>query len=158
MRGSMPGSWPGRLRIGRTLRREVESWGSLTHLRFAQDTADADAKAAMEYHDALAPTATNHEIAFKRRLLGHADRAGVAAITGAHALRLWETDITTFTPEIEADLQAEAKLQSRYTELLASAKIEIEGADRQPLGPRPLPAKPGPRCAPPRRGRALGVF
>ena len=24
-----------------TLRREVESWGSLTHLRFEQDTADA---------------------------------------------------------------------------------------------------------------------
>src|SRR5271156_6765315 len=79
------------------LRREVESWGSLTHLRFAQDTADADAKAAMEYHDALAPTATNHEIALKRRLLGQPDRAAVAAITGLHALRLWETDITTFT-------------------------------------------------------------
>jgi M3 family oligoendopeptidase len=110
-----------------TLRREVESWGALTHLRFEQDTADAAAKAAMEYRDELAPTATNHEIAFKRRLLAHPDRAAVAAITGTHALRLWETDITTFTPEIEADLQAEAKLQSRYTELLSSAKILIEG-------------------------------
>ncbi len=105
----------------------MESWSALTHLRFEQDTANAAAKAAMDYRDELAPTATNHEIALKRRLLAHPDRDAVAAITGTHALRLWETDITTFTPEIEADLQAESKLQSRYTELLSSAKIEIEG-------------------------------
>jgi M3 family oligoendopeptidase len=109
------------------LRREVETWSSLTHLRFEQNTEDAAAKAAMDARDELMPTATNHEIALKRRLLGHPDRAAVAAITGTHALRLWETDITTFAPEIEPDLQAEAKLVSRYTALLASAKIEIEG-------------------------------
>jgi M3 family oligoendopeptidase len=109
------------------LRRGVESWSALTHLRFEQDTANAAAKAAKEYRDELAPTATHHEVALKRRLLAHADRAALAAITGAHALRLWETDITTFAPEIEEDLQAEAKLCSRYTALMASAKIAIEG-------------------------------
>jgi M3 family oligoendopeptidase len=109
------------------LRREVESWGSLTHLAFEQDTQNDAAKAAMEYRDELSPTITNHESAFKRRLLEHPDRAAVTAVTGAHALRLWETDVTTFAPEIEADLQAEAKLQSRYTALQASAKIKIEG-------------------------------
>jgi M3 family oligoendopeptidase len=109
------------------LRREVESWGSLVHLKFEQDTTNAEAKAAMDYRDELMPTITNHETAFKRRLLELPDRAAVQSITGAHALRLWETDITTFTPEIEPDLQAEAKLTSRYTALLASAKIEIEG-------------------------------
>src|ERR1700733_10174143 len=108
------------------LRREVESWSALTHLRFEQDTADETAKAAKEYSDELAPTATHHEVALKRRLLADPDRAAVVAITGAHALRLWETDITTFAPEIEGDLQAEAKLYSRYTALMASAKIEIE--------------------------------
>jgi M3 family oligoendopeptidase len=109
------------------LRREVESWSALTHLRFEQDTANEAAKAAKEYRDELAPTATHHEVALKRRLLAHPDRAAVAAITGLHALRLWETDITTFAPEIEEDLQAEAKLYSRYTALMAAAKIEIEG-------------------------------
>ena len=108
------------------LRREVESWSALTHLRFEQDTADKEAKAAKEYRDELAPTATHHEVALKRRLLAHPERAAVVAITGAHALRLWETDITTFAPEIEEDLQAEAKLYSRYTALMASAQIAIE--------------------------------
>ncbi len=109
------------------LRREVEAWGSMVHLRFEQDTADPQAKAAMDFRDELMPTATNHEIALKRRLLAHGDRAAVTAITGEHALRLWETDITTFAPEIEADLRAESRLVSRYTALLSSAKIEIEG-------------------------------
>jgi M3 family oligoendopeptidase len=108
------------------LRREIETWSSLVNLRFEQDTANAEAKAALEYRDELAPTATNHETALKNRLLAM-PRAQVEALTGAHALRLWETDVTTFKPEIEADLQAESKLQSRYTELLASAKIEIDG-------------------------------
>jgi M3 family oligoendopeptidase len=109
------------------LRRAYETWANLVNLRFEQDTADSKAKADQDFKDELAPTATSHEIAFKRRLLGHEDRAAVAAITGPHALRLWETDVTTFVPEIEADLQAESKLQSRYTALMASAKIEIEG-------------------------------
>ena len=100
----------------------------------------------------------SHEVALKRRLLGHPDRDAVAAITGAHALRLWETDITTFTPAIEEDLQAEAKLYSRYTALMASAKIRNRRPDGESLRPGAVPAEPEPRRAAPRRGRALGVF
>ena len=105
----------------------MEDWSALTHLRFEQDTEDAARKAALDYRDELSPTITNHETAFKTRLLTHADREAVEKAAGTHATRLWETDITTFSPEIESDLQEESKLQSRYTALLASAKIEIEG-------------------------------
>ncbi len=110
-----------------TARRAVEDWSALTHLRFEQDTEDAARKAALDYRDELSPTITNHETTFKTRLLTHANREAVEKAAGTHALRLWETDITTFSPEIECDLQEESKLQSRYTALLASAKIEIEG-------------------------------
>jgi M3 family oligoendopeptidase len=109
------------------LRREAESWTSLTHLHFEQDTENEAAKAAKDYLDELTPTLTNHETAFKTRLLAREDRHEVENIAGAHAVRLWEMDVTTFSPAIEADLAEEAKLQSRYTALLASAKIEIEG-------------------------------
>ncbi|MGE4481197.1 M3 family oligoendopeptidase [Acidocella sp.] len=108
-------------------RRAVEQWSALTHLRFEQDTQDEARKAAQDYRDELAPTITNHETSFKTRLLAHSNRDAVARTAGAHALRLWETDITTFSPEIENDLQAESKLQSRYVALLASARIEIGG-------------------------------
>jgi M3 family oligoendopeptidase len=110
-----------------TLRRSLETWSSLVHLRFEQDTKNADYKAAKDYADELNPVATSHEIALKRRLLAHPNRAEIAAITGAHALRLWEMDVTTFEPIIQADLEQESKLNSKYTELLASAKIDIDG-------------------------------
>ena len=113
------------------LRREVDSWSALVHLRFAQDTADAAAKAAREYADALAPVVTGHEVGMKRRLLA---TPGVAALAGAHAVRLWETDITTFDPAIAAALEEESRLGARYTALLAAASVTVEGAETNLAG------------------------
>jgi len=108
-------------------RRVTDTWSALVHLRFAQDTANAEAKAEREYADALAPLAQGHEVSIKRRLLADPDRATVEALVGAHVLRLWETDITTFNDAIAGDLEEESKLSARYTALLASAKIELDG-------------------------------
>jgi hypothetical protein len=138
------------------LRREYDTWSALVHLRFEQDTTDPAARDARDYADSLAPEATEMEVAMKRRLLADPDRAAVERLAGKHALRLWETDITTFDPAIKADLEAESKLVARYTELLASARIEI---DRQTvnlsgLGPfaespdRTAPRKPVGRSSP----------
>ncbi|WP_145145389.1 M3 family oligoendopeptidase [Roseomonas gilardii] len=109
------------------LRREYGTWSSLVHLRFSQDTTDEEVRAAREYADALAPVATEHEVAVKRRLLAEPDRRALERLAGPHALRLWETDITTFEPAIAKDLEEEAKLGARYTALLASARFEIGG-------------------------------
>ncbi len=84
-------------------------------------------KAARDYADTLAPEAADLEIALKRRLLADPDQAGLAALVGNHALRLWDTDVTTFDPVIKPDLEEEARVSARYTELLASAKLEIDG-------------------------------
>jgi M3 family oligoendopeptidase len=107
------------------LRRRYDTWSALVHLRFAQDTTDATAKADRDYADALAPEAAELETALKRRLL--ADGPQVAGIVGDHALRLWETDVTTFDPAIKADLEEESRVSARYTELLASAKLAFDG-------------------------------
>src|ERR1700733_1832184 len=109
------------------LRRRYDTWSALVHLRFAQDTTDAAARADRDYADALSPEAADLEVALKRRLLADADRAGLASVVGEHALRLWDTDVTTFDPAIKPDLEEEARVSSRYTELLASSKLAIAG-------------------------------
>ena len=109
------------------LRRRYDTWSALVHLRFAQDTADPAARADRDYADALSPEAADLETALKRRLLADTDRAGLSELVGDHALRLWETDVTTFDPAIKPDLEEEARVAARYTELLASAKLEIAG-------------------------------
>ena len=106
------------------LRREVETWSALTHLRYDQDTTDDAARLAREYADALAPVITGHDVAMKRRLLA---TPGVEALAGAHATRLWTMDITTFDPAIADALEEESRLGARYTALLAGAALEIDG-------------------------------
>lgn len=110
-------------------RRGYETWSALVHLRFAQDTTDREAVAAREYADALAPEAATHETALKRRLLADADRAGLEALAGAHAVALWETDITAFDPEIAAETEEESRLTARYTALTASARVTVSGKE-----------------------------
>jgi M3 family oligoendopeptidase len=109
------------------LRRRYDTWSALVHLRFARDTTDPAARADRDYADALSPEASDLEVGLKRRLLADADRAGVAALVGDHALRLWDTDVTTFAPAIKPDLEQEARFSTQYTELLASAQLQIAG-------------------------------
>jgi len=121
------GDLRGALALWERQRRDYESWSSLVHLRFSQDTRDAAAKAEREYADALQPVATEHASALKHRLLAMPDRAALNAAAGAHPVALWAMDVTTFAPEIAADLEAEAKLSAQYTEILASAQVPIGG-------------------------------
>ncbi|MGC9271584.1 M3 family oligoendopeptidase [Acidiphilium sp.] len=109
------------------VRRAINTWSALTDLRFQQNTADAAAQAALDYRDAFLPVAQNYETALKQRMLGHDDRTAVINAVGAHAVALWELDVGVFSPEIEADLEQEAKLAARYTALTASVQIEIDG-------------------------------
>lgn len=119
-------------------RREYETWSSLVHLTFAQDTTDADAVAAREYADALAPEAATHETALKRRLLDDPDRAGLEALAGKHVVALWQTDITTFDSVIAAESEEESRLGARYTALLAGAKVSVRGQEANLSGLAPF--------------------
>ncbi|HEX7389942.1 MAG TPA: M3 family oligoendopeptidase [Acidiphilium sp.] len=109
-----------------TLRRNAGTWSSLVHLRFSQDTANPEYKAEREYADELGPVIAEHETDFKNRFLA-LDPAPIEAQYGRHALDIWRNDVTTFDPAIARDLEDEAKLDARYTELLAGAKIGFDG-------------------------------
>jgi len=123
-------------------RRALESWSSLVHLRFAQDTSDPAARAEREYADALDPVATGHATAIKQRLLALPDRAALNQAAGAYPVVLWELDVTTFEPAIAADLEEESKLGARYSTLLASAKLRIGGAEVNLAGLAPYAEDP----------------
>ncbi len=120
------GDLAGTLSAWDAARRGFDSWTALVHLRFAQDTTDAGRRAARELADALQPEATGLDTALRLRLLA-GDRAALERLAGAHAVRLWDCDVTTFRPEIAADLEEEARLSARYTELLAGAAIPLDG-------------------------------
>lgn len=109
------------------LRRRLNSWESMTHLHFEQDSRNADYKAAREHCDELSPKLTALDVETKRRLLAGPQRPQLEARFGRNAFALWEADVTAFEPAIEAELVRESKLSAQYTALVASAEIEFHG-------------------------------
>lgn len=109
------------------LRRRLGTWASLTYLHFSQDTTNEAYKKARDYADSLSPKLTDLEVQLKRQLLESPRRAEYEAQIGKQAFLLWQTDVTTFDPVIEADLVQEARLSAEYTALLASAHFEFAG-------------------------------
>jgi M3 family oligoendopeptidase len=109
------------------LRRELETWSSLVHLRFNQDTADAKFKADREYCDEITPKLTDLDVRIKRLLLASPHRPALEQRFGPQAFALWEADVLAFDPAIEPHLVKEAKLQAEYAELTAAAQVEFRG-------------------------------
>lgn len=136
------GDRAGALALWDRARRDHETWSALVHLRFAQDTTDAQAVAEREYADALAPEAATHDTALKRRLLADPDRAGLEALAGAHAVALWQTDVTAFDPAIAAETEEESRLSARYTALLAGARVTVRGREVNLAGLTPFAEDP----------------
>ncbi len=110
-----------------SLRRELDTWGSLTNLRFTQDTRDPAARAARERLDEASAVLEGYDTGVKRALTRSAARPEVAGAFGTHAFALWENDLATYDPAIEADLVAESGLCAAYTQLTAGIEVEFAG-------------------------------
>jgi M3 family oligoendopeptidase len=111
------------------LRRELETWSSLTNLRFTQDTRDAAARAARERCDEAEAMLTGYDNAMKRRLASSDARSALEAApsVGCQAFRLWDADLATYDPAIEPDLVEESKLSADYLELMAAIEVDFRG-------------------------------
>lgn len=110
-----------------TIRRDHMTWTKLAMVRFNQDTTDASARAEQALSGELAPVVTGHDVAVKRRLLALPDRQALVTAAGAHAVSLWEADVTAFDPAIADAVVEEARLATRQTELVASLRFRFRG-------------------------------
>jgi M3 family oligoendopeptidase len=109
------------------LRVEHDTWRSLVHLRFNQDTENADYKRAREYCDEITPKLIEVQVEMKRRLLKSPFQPAIEARFGAQLFALWKCDLASFEPVIADDLVAEAKLEAEYTELSGGARFPFRG-------------------------------
>lgn len=110
-----------------TLRRRLDTWGSLVHLRFNQDTTNEKYKADREYCDQLTPRVTELDVDLKKTLLASQHRSELTDRFGDQAFQLWEVDVLTYDPAIQDDLVTESTLEAEYNELLAAARLEYRG-------------------------------
>jgi M3 family oligoendopeptidase len=115
------------LRRWDVLRRRLDTWSSLTQLRFNQDTRNEEYKKARDYADALRPKLMELDVAMKRKLVESPHRSELQGRLGPQAFALWESEITTYDPAIEQEMVREAALESEYVELQAAAQLEFRG-------------------------------
>ena len=111
------------------LRRRLAHWHSVVGIRFSQDTRDDAACEALERRDALTPKLTELAVEIMRRLVASPVRSELEKELGDTALLLWDCEITTFDPAIKDDLVKESELDAKYTELMASAKLDYRGRE-----------------------------
>ena len=90
--------------------------------------ATRSARRPCEARDELAPEAPGargrpHEA----RWCGSPHKDEIAARFGPHLLDLWDCEIASYDPAIEAESVAESKAAAAYTELVSSARFEFQG-------------------------------
>lgn len=108
---------------------QLETWMSLTHLRFHQDTRDPEANAARDFADEIEPKLTRLAVDVKRAILSSPHRAELEEALGGQAFVLWEADAAAFEPKLQDDLVLENKLNAEYVALKAAARVTIQGEE-----------------------------
>ncbi|MDF1659796.1 MAG: M3 family oligoendopeptidase [Verrucomicrobiales bacterium] len=106
---------------------QFNEWGSLTYIRFQQDTQNEAYIAAKDELDAIKPKYDDLATKLKQALLDSPFRSEMEETLSPTLFAKWECNTKSFDTIIEDDSAAEAKLQSEYTALTAGAEIEFNG-------------------------------
>lgn len=119
------------------LRGHCESMGQIVSIRHTIDTTDEFYRAEQDFFDEVQPIYQGLVSRYYHALVNSRFRAELEKKWGRQLFSIAELTLKTFAPEIIEDLQAENKLTSEYTKLIASARIDFEGEERNlsQLGP-----------------------
>ena len=107
----------------------VDSMFSLAYIRKTLNTNDEFYAAEHEYIDEIEPQLEEVLQEISKALLESPFRKELEEAWGKLMFTNLEIDLKTFSPAIIEDLQVENKLSTEYDDLMASAKIELEGKE-----------------------------
>ena len=108
---------------------DVDTMGTICHIRNTVDTTDLFYEAEREYNDQLSPILSEKIQAFNKELLGSRFRPELEKKYGTLLFSNMELDQRGFSPEIIPLMQEENLLEAEYQKLYASAKISFDGKE-----------------------------
>lgn len=112
------------------LRSEFDTMQTIASIRHSINTTDEFYKDENDYFDEFGPIVQEYINDYYKALVQSTFRTELEKKWGTQLFQLAELSLKTFSPEIIEDLQLENKLQTEYTQLIASAKIQFEGEER----------------------------
>lgn len=120
------------------LRSNIETMAQLVEIRHTIDTTDKFYEEEQNYLDEVMPSYEGIISEYYKSVVNSKFRSELEERWGKQLFNIAELTINTFKPEIIEDLQMENKLSSEYTKLIASAKIDFEGEERNLSGLTPF--------------------
>ena len=109
------------------MRTNVSTMQSLAEVKFTQNVKDEDAKREKQFLDEFGPTITELFMLVQKEVLASPHLDAIKEAFGElFVIRLEESD-KVFRPEIKDLLVEEAELCTKYNDITASAKIEVDG-------------------------------
>ena len=112
------------------LRNHIETMETLVSIRHSIDTTDEFYDKENEYVDEISPILFGFISEFYKALVNSKFRADLEKKYGKFLFDLAENTLKTFNEEIIPDLQEENRLYSKYSKLIASAKIQFDGEEK----------------------------
>lgn len=120
------------------LRKGFDSMRNISTVRYTINTKDKFYDEEHEYFDNIGPVYSGLINRLNKTILGSKFRKELEEKTGTLIFRLAELSIKTFSPDIIDDLKKENQLVTEYVKLIASAKINFEGEERNISGMAPF--------------------
>ncbi|BBM35191.1 M3 family oligoendopeptidase [Pseudoleptotrichia goodfellowii] len=112
------------------LRNHVETMSTLVSVRHSIDTVDEFYDKENDYYDENGPVLQSFVMDFYKALTTSKFRKELEEKYGKFLFDLAECSLKTFDEKVIPDLQEENKLVSKYQKLIASAKIEFDGGEK----------------------------
>ena len=111
------------------LRNHIETMQTLVSIRHSVDTNDEFYDKENEYMDEISPILFGFTNDFYKTLVNSKFKDELVEKYGKFLFNLAENTLKTFSPEIIPDAQEENRLSSKYSKLIASAKIDFDGKE-----------------------------
>ena len=111
------------------LRNHIETMQTLVSVRHSIDTNDELYDKENEYMDEISPILFGFTNDFYKALVNSKFKDELIQKYGKFLFDLAENTLKTFSPEIIPDAQEENRLSSKYSKLIASAKIDFDGKE-----------------------------
>lgn len=111
------------------IRNDISTMSNLVSIRHSIDTLDEFYEGEKEYFNEYSPKYEELDSMFYKTIVNSKFKNEIEKKYGKQFIRICELSIEAFSTDIIELLQEENRLDSKYTKLLAGAKIDFEGSE-----------------------------
>ena len=120
------------------LRSHYNTMREINSINYTIDTTNEEIEKEHDYFDSVKPLFAGMMYRFYKTLLASKFRNELEEKRGSYIFELAEVGVKIYSPDIVEDLKEENQLVTRYVKLMASAKIDFEGEERNLAGLAPF--------------------